>query len=687
MLGYHTSPALREDTASTGMVRIGVICHEMGHFFGLPDLYDYSGETDGLGDWCLMAGGAWNGSSGHRPAHLSAWAKCFLGFASPFQMHSQSGVSLPNVEQNPVVGLLRDGMTDGQYFLIENRAKRGFDDDAAIYPGLLIYHVDTRYENNDLSTWPHPLVKIEEADGNNSLGGKTAGSEAGDVWTSTSGLAGGFRDQTANASANAMVYQGGEYYNRADQSASYSCNRLANFSAAGDTMTVDVSTLRTAVGSQVVNTRDYTLSWAACSEAAKYEIQEASKITLASFADSAEDEDLMHENWSLAGTAHRDATGKGRGPSASCYAMPYYDGTRWYASAQSLTMRKSFKVTSSSVLSFYFLSRISDGSGRLLVQISKDGGSTWKTLDAISDYYDPWTEAVYNYAKLNAQGVVAGDTCQIRFVANFEQALGWPGFPGYGFALDDISITGIEMDGYGGWSTVANDVAATTYTVVNGVRGVHAYRARAFANSTWQAFGPVGEVTVNNRAPVAQELTLARTPGLTLKAALTELQTSWSDPDGDTLKLTAISETSEKGVSLTRLNVTKAVDDSYIISSSALLGYPNNSESSDRFSYTITDSQGGSTVGYVNLVLSTDPMAGRATGPITVSGSSVTVNFAGIPNYNYHVQRSTDLGGHWTTITATPIAAPANGRFSRTDDFADLGSPPASAIYRLTWTP
>ena len=72
-----------------------------------------------------------------------------------------------------------------------------------IYPGILIYHVDSKSNNNDLSTWPHPVVKIEEADGDNSLGAKTASSEAGDVWTSTNGLAGGFRDQTGNENTNA----------------------------------------------------------------------------------------------------------------------------------------------------------------------------------------------------------------------------------------------------------------------------------------------------------------------------------------------------------------------------------------------------------------------------------------------------------------------------------------------------
>ena len=60
---------------------IGVAAHELGHLvFGWPDLYDIDYSSEGVGKWCLMAGGAWGGSPpGVKPCHLSAWCKVNQG--------------------------------------------------------------------------------------------------------------------------------------------------------------------------------------------------------------------------------------------------------------------------------------------------------------------------------------------------------------------------------------------------------------------------------------------------------------------------------------------------------------------------------------------------------------------------------------------------------------------------------
>ncbi|HPS59387.1 MAG TPA: M6 family metalloprotease domain-containing protein [Spirochaetota bacterium] len=66
---------------------IGVFCHELGHVFGLPDLYDTNGtengDTNGVGNWSLMASGSWGGNSdGKDPAPLLAWERYYAGGSS-----------------------------------------------------------------------------------------------------------------------------------------------------------------------------------------------------------------------------------------------------------------------------------------------------------------------------------------------------------------------------------------------------------------------------------------------------------------------------------------------------------------------------------------------------------------------------------------------------------------------------
>jgi M6 family metalloprotease-like protein len=120
---------------------ISVYCHEFGHMLGLPDLYarPENPGSEGLDMWCAMSNQVGNG----RPQHFSAWCKEKLGWAKPVTID-------PTVPQKLVLGAIEDSpkelikvlvRPDGsEYFLLENRRKKGFDTSLPA-EGLLIWRV------------------------------------------------------------------------------------------------------------------------------------------------------------------------------------------------------------------------------------------------------------------------------------------------------------------------------------------------------------------------------------------------------------------------------------------------------------------------------------------------------------------------------------------------------------------
>ncbi len=153
-----------------GISPIGVICHEFGHFLGLPDLYDidYTPATsDGLGRWSLMASGNYNGN-GQRPAHFDGWCKSQVGFLTLVNVTSNlDNVTFPAVENSPVAYKLQNGVSAPEYWVVENRQRIGFDLNIP-GEGLLIYHVDPAAPANN-TDYLRYYVALEQADGRNDL--------------------------------------------------------------------------------------------------------------------------------------------------------------------------------------------------------------------------------------------------------------------------------------------------------------------------------------------------------------------------------------------------------------------------------------------------------------------------------------------------------------------------------------
>jgi immune inhibitor A len=178
-----------------GDMTIGVYSHELAHGFGLPDLYDQDGSSWGIGRWCLMAYGSWNGATGmgESPAHPSAFCRAKMGFAPVTNVTSNiTAQSIQDVEEGgPIYRLWTSGMSSHEYFLVENRQRIGYDS-RLNGDGLLIWHIDETQASNDNEWYPpnpsgsHYMVALEQADGLYELEHKTSIGNAGDPFPGSS---------------------------------------------------------------------------------------------------------------------------------------------------------------------------------------------------------------------------------------------------------------------------------------------------------------------------------------------------------------------------------------------------------------------------------------------------------------------------------------------------------------------
>lgn len=171
--------------APTHMATLGIMVHEIGHDLGMPDLYDTDGSSPyggGVGAWSVMASGSWlslpGQKAGSKPAGLDAFSRSYQGWLTPREITGDApATTLAQTATNPdVVQLLENpaGVDwsfqkqsgTGEYYLLENRQKVGYD---AALPacGVLVWHIDeTRTSSNTANANDtRRLVQLKDADG------------------------------------------------------------------------------------------------------------------------------------------------------------------------------------------------------------------------------------------------------------------------------------------------------------------------------------------------------------------------------------------------------------------------------------------------------------------------------------------------------------------------------------------
>jgi len=169
---------------TTQIMPIGTAAHEFGHALGLPDLYDVSGVTEGIGEWGLMGSG--NFTSSRSPSRMEAWSLNELGWVA-LRILNTSGTyhfGAAPVSDTAFYVDVQGNNPRNEFFLLENRQRAQADtavirahcvrssQPATCPGGLLVWHADSAkiaasgFQNgNQVNSGALHGLAVEEADG------------------------------------------------------------------------------------------------------------------------------------------------------------------------------------------------------------------------------------------------------------------------------------------------------------------------------------------------------------------------------------------------------------------------------------------------------------------------------------------------------------------------------------------
>ncbi|MCM1079448.1 MAG: M6 family metalloprotease domain-containing protein [Bacteroidales bacterium] len=162
---------------------IGVLCHEMSHGLGLPDLYNTAGAAPkdehgyndwnncGPEDWDLMDGGE-NIFNGFWPVQYAAWERDIMGWTTLEELNSPADITLYPLDSNTGKGKafrITNPANPNEYYVLENFGKDKWNEyqGRKSSTGLLITHVNdiSQYGMSPNNTYKHPNLTLVPADG------------------------------------------------------------------------------------------------------------------------------------------------------------------------------------------------------------------------------------------------------------------------------------------------------------------------------------------------------------------------------------------------------------------------------------------------------------------------------------------------------------------------------------------
>ncbi len=230
--------------------------------------------------------------------------------------------------------------------------------------------------------------------------------------------------------------------------------------------------------------------------------------------------------------------------------------------------------------------------------------------------------------------------------------------------------------------------SASSLSITNLPRGTNVSTVAYLGDGNYLGSTNTLHQIVTNHPPVAATMTVTRTAGLNLLLRLSDIATNWSDVDGDPVMLPVADFNLVTTNSVNLIFTPDVTNDgnNFVFTTNSFVVYTSGSNANDHFSYGISDGQGGTNIGYVNIVVN-QSVTGTNSIVSIVMGNPTTLAAYGIPGYSYITERATNLApAVWADI-ATNTAA-TNGVINVNDTFGDLGGiQPGSAFYQLKWQP
>ncbi|QQS35333.1 MAG: M6 family metalloprotease domain-containing protein [Ignavibacteriales bacterium] len=156
---YDYNFQLQTSLSSSG---VGVLCHEMFHSLGAPDLYHYT--SDGIspaGSWDIM------NSNTNPPQHMTAYMKYRYGnWINNIPVISDGTYTLnPLTNSTGNCFRINSPNSSTEYFVVEYRLRNGRFENSLLGNGLLVYRINTAVDGQGNASGPPDELYIYRPNG------------------------------------------------------------------------------------------------------------------------------------------------------------------------------------------------------------------------------------------------------------------------------------------------------------------------------------------------------------------------------------------------------------------------------------------------------------------------------------------------------------------------------------------